>query len=131
MSRKRRRGVRMEMTPMLDVMFLVMVFFIYCIFDMAVHRGVKVDLPDAEGKKEPGEKIVITIKADDMMQLNGMDMPRDEIISRVKALKKAGMKMPVLVSGDRKSSLGTGIGLLKDLEGAGVKKAAFQVSGSK
>lgn len=121
----------MEMTPMLDVMFLVMVFFIYCIFDMAVHRGVKVDLPDAEGKKEPGEKIVITIKADDMMQLNGMDMPRDEIISRVKALKKAGMKMPVLVSGDRKSSLGTGIGLLKDLEGAGVEKAAFQVSGSK
>ena len=39
MSRKRRRGVRMEMTPMLDVMFLVMVFFIYCIFDMAVYNA--------------------------------------------------------------------------------------------
>ena len=31
------------MTSLMDVMFLVLVFFIYCIFDMAVHKGVKVD----------------------------------------------------------------------------------------
>ena len=36
----------------MDVMFLVLVFFIYCIFDMAVHKGLKVDLPQARGADE-------------------------------------------------------------------------------
>ena len=61
----------MEMTSLMDVMFLVLVFFIYCIFDMSVHRGVKVDLPRAAGAEERGERIVVTIRADDSLQLNG------------------------------------------------------------
>ena len=40
MAARRRKGVRLEMTPLMDVMFLVLVFFIYSIFDMTMHRGV-------------------------------------------------------------------------------------------
>ena len=126
---KKNRQVRLEMTSLMDVMFLVLVFFIYCIFDMAVHKGLKVDLPNAAGADEKGEWIVITIKADDSIQLNGMEMEKGEVISRVKELNAVKMKLPVLISGDRKSSLGTGIELLSDLKAAGVEKASFQVSG--
>ena len=126
---KRNRQVRLEMTSLMDVMFLVLVFFIYCIFDMAVHKGLKVDLPNAAGADEKGERIVITIKADDSIQLNGMEMKKDEVVSRVKELNAVKMKLPVLISGDRKSSLGVGIELLADLKVAGVEKASFQVSG--
>ena len=128
MSRKSRRP-RLEMTSLMDVMFLVLVFFIYCIFDMAVHKGLKVDLPNAAGADEKGERIVITVKADDTMQLNGMDLAKDEIVVRVKDLAAVKMKLPVLISGDRKSSLGTGIELLSELKAAGVEKASFQVTG--
>ena len=126
---KKKRQVRLEMTSLMDVMFLVLVFFIYCIFDMAVHKGLKVDLPNAAGADEKGERIVITIKADDSIQLNGMEMKKTDVISRVKELNAVKMKLPVLISGDRKSSLGTGIELLADLKAAGVEKASFQVSG--
>ena len=128
---KRKRQVRLEMTSLMDVMFLVLVFFIYCIFDMAVHKGLKVDLPKAAGADEKGERIVITIKADDSIQLNGMEMKKDDVVSRVKELNAVKMKLPVLISGDRKSSLGAGIELLADLKAAGVEKASFQVSGEK
>ena len=128
---KKNRQARLEMTSLMDVMFLVLVFFIYCIFDMAVHKGLKVDLPNAAGADEKGERIVITIKADDSIQLNGMDLSKAEVISRVKELNAVKMKLPVLISGDRKSSLGTGIELLSDLKAAGVEKASFQVSGEK
>ena len=128
MSRKSRRP-RLEMTSLMDVMFLVLVFFIFCIFDMAVHKGLKVDLPNAAGADEKGERIVITVKADDTMQLNGMDLAKDEIVARVKDLAAVKMKLPVLISGDRKSSLGTGIELLSELKAAGVEKASFQVTG--
>ena len=126
---KKKYQTRLEMTSLMDVMFLVLVFFIYCIFDMAVHKGLKVDLPNAAGADEKGERIVITIKADDSIQLNGMEMKREEVVSRVKELNAVKMKLPVLISGDRKSSLGAGIELLSDLKAAGVEKASFQVSG--
>ena len=126
---KKKYQTRLEMTSLMDVMFLVLVFFIYCIFDMAVHKGLKVDLPNAAGADDKGERIVITIKADDSIQLNGMDLLRADVISRVKELNAVKMKLPVLISGDRKSSLGVGIELLSDLKAAGVEKASFQVSG--
>ena len=126
---KKKYQTRLEMTSLMDVMFLVLVFFIYCIFDMAVHKGLKVDLPNAAGADEKGERIVITIKADDSIQLNGMEMKKEEVVSRVKELNAVKMKLPVLISGDRKSSLGVGIELLSDLKAAGVEKASFQVSG--
>ena len=128
---KRRRGARLEMTSLMDVMFLVLVFFIYCIFDMAVHKGLKVDLPNAAGADEKGERIVVTIRADDTMQLNGMPMSREEVISRVRELNRVKMNLPVLISGDRRSSLGVGIELLSALKAAGVEKASFQVSGER
>ena len=129
MPRRKNRAPRLEMTSLMDVMFLVLVFFIYCIFDMAVHKGLKVDLPNAAGADEKGERIVITIKADDSIQLNGMDLSKEDVVSRVKELNAVKMKLPVLISGDRKSSLGTGIELLSELKAAGVEKASFQVSG--
>ena len=131
MPRRKNRAPRLEMTSLMDVMFLVLVFFIYCIFDMAVHKGLKVDLPNAAGADEKGERIVITIKADDSIQLNGMEMKREDVVSRVKELNAVKMKLPVLISGDRKSSLGVGIELLAELKAAGVEKASFQVSGGK
>ncbi len=127
--KRRRRGARLEMTSLMDVMFLVLVFFIYCIFDMTVHRGLKVDLPNGSGSLEKREQIVVTILADDSMQLNGMPLTRDEIVSRVRDLNAVKMNLPVLISGDRRSSLGTGIELLSALKAAGVEKASFQVKG--
>ena len=131
MPRRKNRTPRLEMTSLMDVMFLVLVFFIYCIFDMAVHKGLKVDLPNAAGADEKGERVVITITADDSIQLNGMPMRKEDVVARVKELNAVKMKLPVLMSGDRKSSLGTGIVLLSDLKAAGVEKASFQVSGEK
>ena len=130
-SRRRRRGARLEMTSLMDVMFLVLVFFIYCIFDMSVHRGLKVDLPSAAGANEKGERIVVTILPDDTMQLNGVAMSKDDVVDRIRELNRVKMNFPVLIAGDRRSSLGAGIGLLSELKAAGVERASFLVGGKK
>ena len=126
-----RRPARLEMTSLMDVMFLVLVFFIYSIFDMAVHRGVKVELPNAAGVAEKGERIVVTIKSDDSLQFNGVATTREEVVRKVRELYAVNMELPVLISGDRKSSLGLGIELLSELKAAGVGKVSFQVSGDR
>jgi biopolymer transport protein ExbD len=113
----------------MDIMFIVLVFFIFCISQMAVHRGIKVDLPAAGGAKELGERIVVTVLPDDSLQLNGMSLPREELVSRIKSIVESGVELPVLISADRKASLGAGVELLGMLKAAGMQKVSFQVSG--
>ena len=130
----RRRGVRLEMTALMDVMFLVLVFFIYSIFDMAVHRGVKVDLPDAAGAEEKGGRLVVTILPDDSLQLDCEPLDRAALLARVSArlaeTDASAEKPALIVSGDRAASLGTGISLLADLKALGLERVSFQVSGT-
>ena len=39
------RRARIEILPLIDIVFLLLVFFIYAMLSMAVHRGVPVNLP--------------------------------------------------------------------------------------
>ena len=128
---RRRRRVRLELTPLIDVMFLVLVFFIYSICEMAVHRGVKVDLPDARGEAERGERIVITIEPGDAVSVNGIRVDKAGAVARVQALVSAGVRLPVLVAADRRASFGTGVELLAALKAAGVEAVSVQVSGDR
>ena len=125
----RRKGVRMEMTSLMDVMFLVLVFFIYSIFNMAVHRGVKVELPNASGVDEKGERLVATILPDDTLQLNGEAIGRDALVEKVAAQVAAGENPAIIIAGDKAASLGVGIELLSRLKAIGIEKVSFQVSG--
>jgi biopolymer transport protein ExbD len=124
-----KRSARVEMVSLMDVMFLVLVFFVYAVFNMAVHRGLKVDLPAAEGVFEKGERAVVTIDSKDALQLNGRALTRDELVKETARLVAARPGTPVIISGDRRASLGAGIELLARLKAAGVEKASFQVSG--
>ncbi len=124
-----KREARVELVSLMDVMFLVLVFFVYSIFDMAVHHGLKVDLPGAPGALEKGERVVVTIDAQDALQLNGRPLQQDELVDEVKRLVGGHKETPVLIAGDRKASLGVSIELLSRLKAAGVEKASFQVDG--
>lgn len=53
---------RIEMLPLIDIVFLLLVFFIYAMLSMAVHRGLPVDLPQSSNAVlEVEEAISITI----------------------------------------------------------------------
>ena len=124
-----KREARVEMVSLMDVMFLVLVFFVYSVFNMAVHHGLKVDLPAAAGALEKGERVVVTIDAQDALQLNGRPLSQDDLVESVRRLVDVRKETPVLISADRKASMGVGIELLARLKAAGVEKASFQVSG--
>ena len=126
---RRHRRVRMEMTSLMDVMFLVLVFFIYSIFDMTVHRGVKVELPNAAGADEKGERLIATILPDDTLQLNGETIGRDALLEKIASQVAAGENPAIIIAGDKAASLGVGIELLSRLKAIGIEKVSFQVSG--
>ncbi len=120
------RGARLEMIPLMDVVFLLLVFFIYAMFSMSVHRGVRVDLLRGAVAAESGDRIVIILTADNRIELNGTPAALDDaVIGAVELWRERAT--PVLISADRKADIGPGIELLSKLKNGGVEAVAFQV----
>jgi biopolymer transport protein ExbD len=61
----RRKRVRIEMIPLMDLLFLLLVFFMYAMLSMAVHRGLPVHLPASDAAEADTERsLAISVKVD-------------------------------------------------------------------
>jgi biopolymer transport protein ExbD len=59
------RRARIEMLPLIDIVFLLLVFFIYAMLSMAVHKGLPVVLPSSKTVEIDKRLLVsVTVKAD-------------------------------------------------------------------
>lgn len=123
------RRARIEMLPLMDVMFLILVFFVYSIFSMSVHRGLKVSLPDARGTLEHGETALVTLTADNKLALNRRPLEFEALVRNLTLLCRE-TQTSVLISADKAAPIGTGIALLGRLKKGGVEHVTFQVSGN-
>lgn len=123
-----RKG-RIEIVPLIDIIFLLLVFFIYAMVRMTVERGVKVALPDGPGKVVAGPKttLVITITAANALFLEGRELPMDRILPEVAAMARLQPGIPVLIKGDRASDLGVAVELIARLRDHGITQMSFLV----
>ncbi len=55
-----KRKARIEMLPLIDIVFLLLVFFIYAMLSMAVHRGLPVELP-VSSTAVPEKETIISV----------------------------------------------------------------------
>jgi len=120
------RRARIELIPLMDVLFFLLVFLIYAMLSMTTHHGMRVDLPRASGATEVGKRMIVTVLADDTLQLDGRPMASDALIMRV-AERWMATQTPVLISADRRAHMGVGIELLATLKRAGIEAVAFQI----
>jgi biopolymer transport protein ExbD len=59
------KKVRIEMLPLIDIVFLLLVFFIYAMLSMAVHRGLPILLPTSSSADiDKSLLLSVTIKSD-------------------------------------------------------------------
>jgi biopolymer transport protein ExbD len=58
MNRQPDRPARIEMLPLIDIVFLLLVFFIYAMLSMTVQRGLHLDLPDSSQTQVTPDKAV-------------------------------------------------------------------------
>lgn len=57
------KKARIEMLPLIDIVFLLLVVFIYAMLSMAVHRGLPVELPASKAAKaDKKEALSITLQ---------------------------------------------------------------------
>jgi len=121
------KRARVEMLPLIDIVFLLLVFFIYAMLSMVVHHGVKVRLPQAgTAALDKREHVLVTIDAENLTFVNGEPVPRERLAAAVLDALAVTPDAPVFLNGDTTVELGEWLGILDLLREAGIKEASIR-----
>lgn len=118
---------RVEMTPIMDVIFLLLVFFIYAFITMTVQRGLKVELPRADGTATLGETIQIVLSPHDELLLDGRTPMTLEAAVDAIALRHQTLNAPITIRADRNAHVGPALELMAALRARGLRQITYQV----
>ena len=120
-----RKRVRIEMLPLIDIVFLILVFFIYAALSMAVHRGIPVLLPKSSTAKIDKKLILsVTIKADGTIYLDKEPVSLDGLEQALKI--KGGKETGVLLFSDRSLPYQKLFRVLDRIRKAGLTRVSLQ-----
>lgn len=119
-----------DMIPLIDSVFLVLIVFIYAFLSMTVHRGFVVNLPQAavSEKLEEPDYITVTIKKDGEIFLNKEAVTDEELSSRLFESASADVETRVYVNADEGVVHRRVIAVLEAAMHAGLKQVALEVT---
>ena len=131
-----RKKARIEMLPLIDIVFLLLVFFIYAMLSMAVHRGLPVVLPVSSTAEIDTELILtLTVKHDGSAYLDkeSINIENLKVVlqDRMKAMKgRDASNTGVLLFADQSLSYQDLYKVLDQIKMAGIANISLQADGA-
>ena len=115
------------MIPLIDTVFLILVFFIYAFLSMTVHKGLAVNLPHA-GAAEINKKdyISITVTKNNDLYLDKQAMDQSQLAEAIRELHATQPSLHVYLNGDSEASHGVVVSVLDILKKIGVNKISIE-----
>ena len=125
---RRRRGVMSEInvTPMVDVMLVLLIIFMVSAPLLTV--GVPVDLPQTRARTLDQDKEPLTVSVTPKgVYLQNTEIPVEELVPKLKAITEArgGSDERIFVRGDRQVEYGTVMKVMGRLSEAGFRRVAL------
>ncbi len=123
------RRARIEMVPLIDCMFLLLVFFVYSMMTMTQSRGIPLDLPRAKTAPAVREDaLTISITDVDEVFLDRERVGMDELTARLASARAADPSLKVFIRGDSLASHGAVVGVLDILRTLSIEHVAIQTA---
>lgn len=124
-KRRRRQNSDINITPMVDVMLVLLIVFMVVAPMMTV--GVPVDLPNKNAnaittQKEP---ITITVNKTGKLYLQNTKVNKKQLLGRMKAIFKVNPKVTIFIRGDNNVAYGDIMDVMADLSLIGFKKVSL------
>ena len=122
-----KRRVRIEMVPLIDMFFLLLVFFIFGVFWMSLQqRGILVDLPRAStDAPAPEEAVPVSVTADGGVLLREEPVGLAQLAERLRAERAQQPEALVVVNADQAARYGVVIAVLDAVREAGLQRVTF------
>ncbi|MGD7653821.1 MAG: ExbD/TolR family protein [Verrucomicrobiales bacterium] len=102
-SSRQPEAAGMQLAPMIDIVFLLLIFFIVTWQFSRSETELNVSVPTAEEGAElerPRGEIIINILADGTIRVEGLTVDRTQLLEKLSAIAKQFENQPVRIRGD-------------------------------
>lgn len=121
------RKPRIEMLPLIDVVFLLLVFFIFAMLSMAVHRGMPVDLPVSTSVDvEKRLTLSVSIDRSGRIFLDKHPVSLMELTAAIQAQKAVHPTSGILIFADNQLTYQDLFRVIDRIKAAGISRISLQ-----
>lgn len=118
---------RIEILPLIDIVFLLLVFFIYAMLSMAVHRGLPVLLPSSSTAQIEKRLILsVTVDSDGSVYLDKKAVPLERLGVSLREKSMGRKETGVLLFADRQLPYQRLFQVLDEIRTAGLTQISLQ-----
>ncbi len=129
-KRRRLNPPRVEMIPLIDIVFLLLVVFVFAMMSMTIHKGIKVDLPSADTAQSNRQDYFSVTLTETGELFVGIDPATiDELIESVAGARERDDKVRVFVNAHKNVSHGRVVEVLDGIRAGGVTAVSVQTEG--
>ncbi len=123
-----RKRARIEIIPLIDIMFFLLATFVVVSMSMVKNQGIVVKLPSAEtsAAQERSEAVTISITESGEIYLNKDMVTLPELQERLKRIQQTTADLSVLINGDEEADFGLAISVFDQVRLLGISKVSVQ-----
>jgi biopolymer transport protein ExbD len=120
---------RIEIIPLIDIMFFLLAAFMLVSLSLVNLKSVKVDLPTATAATGDSNRDLVSLTVDKagLTYLDRQPLGVNELAATLAALRQTNAAVRVFISGDRDARHGDVIRVLDLVRGAGIEQVAFEI----
>jgi biopolymer transport protein ExbD len=123
------KKARIEIIPLIDIMFFLLASFMMVSLSQVHMKGVKVNLPtgltgDTQTKRE---YVSLSVDKDGQIYFDKTPVEPNEVYEKLVAIHKYSPRAKIFIRGDRDAYHGDIIRLIEQVRAAGIYKVAFEI----
>lgn len=121
--RKQSLPPQLMLSPMIDMIFLLLVFFIVSTMYMSEIKTIPIRLPVAQNSETVSKSnFAVTVKKDGVLYLEDNKIEIKQLVANAAAESKRDAAFSVIIRADGEANYKTVIKLMNELKGAGVTR---------
>ena len=121
--RKQSLPTQLMLSPMIDMIFLLLVFFIVSTMYMSEIKTIPIRLPVAQNSETVSKSnFAVTVKKDGVLYLEDNKIEIKQLVANAAAESKRDAAFSVIIRADGEANYKTVIKLMDELKGAGVTR---------
>ena len=127
-SPRARRRARIEIIPLIDIIFFLLATFVMVSLSMVKSRGIRVNLPVAATAvlEEQSERVSLGVTERGELYWNREPIAPEVLGPRLRELAARTPGAQVILNGDADAHLGVAIGVLDQVREAGISAVAIE-----
>lgn len=121
--RKQSLPPQLMLSPMIDMIFLLLVFFIVSTMYMSEIKTIPIRLPVAQNSETVSKSnFAVTVKKDGVLYLEDNKIEMKQLVANAAAESKRDAAFSVIIRADGEANYKTVVKLMDELKGAGVTR---------